>query len=81
MKKTKFRQCVLEKTPGHRIVSYIPEKFAKVGKVVKLKNDGEWDDGWVVKFAGDLVDEPPDIKKMVRVHRKRTGDSLPKPVT
>lgn len=32
-------------------IAWIPEEFAKVGKVLKLKDpiSGEWDDGWVVQ--------------------------------
>jgi len=34
--------------------SYIPEPFCEVGRVLKLRNEGgEWDDGWVVKSAGE----------------------------
>jgi hypothetical protein len=58
-------------------VSFIPEKFAKVGEVVKLKNeDGRWTDGWVVKRVGQSTTF--DSKKAIRQHRKNTGDSLPK---
>ncbi len=61
-------------------VSWIPEKFAEVGKVLKIKNDDdEWVDGWVVKSASrDTIDELPDFGKSVRGHRGRTGDSMPK---
>ncbi len=63
----------------HVRTSWIPEKFAEVGKVLKLKEDGVWIDGFVVEFAGeDAIDEPPDPRKVIRGHRGRTGDSLPK---
>lgn len=33
-------------------VAWIPEKYAKIGKVIKLKIDGVWEDGWKVVFLG-----------------------------
>lgn len=72
----------MEKKEGDKTlicVSFIPEKFAKVDGVVKLKDSHDnWSDGWVVKSVGVLTDEPPDYKKAIREHKKRTGDSLPK---
>lgn len=83
-KKTRYKQCKLVKTEkaegrSHVRVSWIPEKFAVVGKVLKLKENDVWIDGFVVEFAGeDAIDEPPDMNKAIRGHRKATGDSLPK---
>ena len=62
-------------------MSWLPEQFAVVGKVLKLRNDKSeaWDDDWTVTAAGDnRVDEPPYAEGMIRGHRKNTGDSLPK---
>jgi hypothetical protein len=80
-KKPQFRQCVLHRLTGEGeaiITSYLPEKYAVVNKVVKLKGNQSWTDGWVVKSAGELVDEPPDYRKAIRRHRKNTGDDTPK---
>lgn len=34
-------------------MAWIPEKFANVGKYIKIKNDdGSWDDGWLVTGDG-----------------------------
>lgn len=80
-KKTFYRQCRMVKEGCLFQVSWLPEKFAVVGKVLKLRNDdtGEWDNGWVVTCAGkNRVDEPPYADAMIRGHRKNTGDSLPK---
>ena len=82
-KKVKFKQCkMVKKEFGREVhtVSWIPEKFAVVGKVLKLKNkEGEWDDGYVVESASsEAIDEPPDPRQSIRGHRKATGDSLPK---
>lgn len=82
-KATKYRQCSLSRKHAlgeTRQVTWLPEKFAVQGKALKLKNEaGEWEDGWLVLGVGmDLIDEPPDIHKMIRGHRASTGDSLPK---
>jgi hypothetical protein len=62
--------------------SWIPEEFAVVGKVLKLKNaDGIWDNGWIVQTAGqNRVAENmlPDYHSEIKGHRKATGDALPK---
>jgi hypothetical protein len=37
--------------------SYIPEKYAKLNWILKLKNsDDTWTDGWIVVAAGELVE-------------------------
>jgi hypothetical protein len=79
-KKTYYRQCRLNKSGMLDQVSWIPEQFAVLGKVLKLRNEGgEWDDGWVVKNVGDTrLDETPHAEGLIRSHRRATGDSLPK---
>ena len=80
-----FKQCRLAKTipegTKHQI-SWIPEEYANINSVVKLRDeDGNWDDGWVVRQAGQKSVEErflPDLHKEIRGHRKSTGDSLPK---
>jgi len=58
MSKTTYKQCRLEKKmPGalQRKVTHLPGKFAKVGKVLKLKDDqGDWDAGWKVVSVDTL---------------------------
>lgn len=55
-------------------VSWIPLEFAEKGKIVNLKNDGVWDNGWVVDAIGTklpthfVIDRSQEYKK----HRKRT---------
>lgn len=53
MPKTFYRQCQLQR--GQSVTtSWLPEKFAKVSKFLKLKNkDGTWDDGWQVVTVGN----------------------------
>ncbi len=84
-KTTYYRQCHMAKptkTGKWEQTSWIPEKFAVVGKVLKLKDmDGNWDNGWVVETASQtrLADDMlPDYHSEIKGHRKATGDSLPK---
>lgn len=54
-----YRQCVLRKKSkdGSTLeqVSWIPESLARIGKVLRLRDDGEtWSNGWEVTVAGSL---------------------------
>jgi len=82
MNKDRYRQCVLHRTVGDtrtETVSYIPAGYAIVGKILQLKNDDDvWTDGWKVISVGEITDEPLDSHNAIKLHRKNTGDSLPK---
>ena len=54
-------QCVLTKE-NKTTVSWIPEKFAVVGKTIKLKDDNKWEDGWIVQSTGYKLDSSYVIK-------------------
>lgn len=45
-------QCLLAKTNesggSNLTVAWLPEKYAITGKILKIQNNGEWEDGWVV---------------------------------
>jgi hypothetical protein len=77
-----YSQCTLErKTESGKAtyVTWLPATFAVKGKVLKLKGESnEWVDGWVVVSVGPLSTQPPDWRKLVRQHRRGTGDDLPK---
>lgn len=80
-----YRQCRLKRKTktGHSIqTSWIPKKFAEVGKILKLKNhEDEWENGWVVETVSETILEEsqlPDYHIAIKSHRKATGDSLPK---
>ncbi len=79
-----FVQCALiGKTSDKNsiyTVSYIPKKFAVVGNILKLKFDSVWSNGWKVYeiYPNSETDVVPNVKKMIKEHRKRTGDSFPK---
>lgn len=81
----RYRQCTLRKKLSEfshaQQVSYIPEKYAEMGRTLKLKDEhDEWDDGWVVISAGELNSHPPDNHESIKNHRRNTGDSMPKKV-
>jgi hypothetical protein len=79
MKKKLYRQCVLKRKTEDGVViqtSYLPERYAKVGEVLKLKDGGVWTDGWVVESVGELKDEPPNYRQIIKGHRRGTGDDL-----
>lgn len=79
-----YKQCRLEKKidGGSLIqVSFIPEQFAVKGKVLKLRENGEWVNGWKVVGAGTNryeTSELPDFHQVSKAHLRATGDSLPK---
>jgi hypothetical protein len=55
-----YRHCELEKavpTGSVRRVSWIPEKYARLGEILKLKMDSGWENGWIVRIVGERADE------------------------
>lgn len=63
MKELFYRQCFLRKnveSGSLTQVSWIPEPFCKVGKVLMLKEGEIWEDGWMVISAGK-----PEIGKLI----------------
>ncbi|TWU39494.1 hypothetical protein [Novipirellula artificiosorum] len=81
----KYVQCAMRRNIAGgsvRTTSYIPQEFAKVGRVLRLKDDNVgWVDGWVVECVGDSIvegDQIPDSHKAIKNHRKSTGDSAPR---
>ena len=49
-----YCQCLLEKN-GDLLTTWIPKKFAVVDKILKIKNDDGWDNGWKVIKVGELL--------------------------
>lgn len=75
-----FQQCKLKKENTFQ-VAFIPSKFAKVNKMLKIKENDIWTDGWkVFEVYSTIVAEEmlPDSHKIIKAHRDKTGDSLPK---
>lgn len=70
--KDTYFQCSLKRKTG-TLVSFIPENFAVLGKIVKLKDDGKWTNGWKVEAISSISITGEDldkIEKQYRVHRK-----------
>tara|TARA_B100000745_G_scaffold298198_1_gene246411 strand:- start:931 stop:1158 length:228 start_codon:yes stop_codon:yes gene_type:complete len=70
-----YNQCRLRK--GNAIqVSWIPSEFAKENKYVRLKENGEWTDGWKVLTVGAGITAKALKENEQRVrsgaHRKAT---------
>lgn len=38
-------------------ISWIPAKFAAIGKIVRLKDDEDWTDGWKVVDCWQTIPE------------------------
>jgi hypothetical protein len=77
-----YRQCRLVKqtqTGELQQVSWIPDWFAVVGNVLKLRADDKtWDNGWVVQSTGHnrlSADQVPDFHEMSKAHLRATGDA------
>ena len=77
-----YRQCHLEKgMAGGKLcqTSWLPEPFARVGQVVRLRDEANWVDGWLVttvsevRFAESML---PDAHEAIKSHRNATGDSM-----
>lgn len=55
-KEVYYRQCQLVRGATHQI-TWLPERYAVVGRYVKLKEGDVWDDGWQVTSVGDQRQE------------------------
>jgi len=50
-----YTQCKLQK--GNTFTtSFIPSEFAKINKIIDLKENGEWSKGWKVIEKGATLD-------------------------
>jgi len=94
MSNTQYIQVNLTRANGDgsraETVSWIPTKVkdrdkgglvkVRKGMTIDLKNeDDTWTRDWTVASMGsEIKDEAPDVRKMIRGHRKQTGDSNPK---
>ena len=73
-----YRQCRLVKRlrEGQSVqMSYIPDEFAREGRVVKLRDEaGDWDDGWVIALVGQSLCET-ELHEHELAHRRFSGES------
>lgn len=51
-----YVQCELKKQISEDVykldMAWIPEKFAILNNIIKIKKDGKWDSGWKVIYIG-----------------------------
>jgi hypothetical protein len=67
------KQCSLKNGNKH-MNSYIPIKYAEMGRILELKNNGVWENGWeVIGVPEQMVsDEFLLVKNMERKTVKRS---------
>ena len=71
----KYCQCKLQKSTetGYITdVAWIPTKFAKKNKYLKIKNKGRWENGWKVISIGTILDEECIFDREYVQHRDIT---------
>ena len=78
-----YKQCLLHKqiinngkvTGIYSEIAYIPNKFATKNKVLELKYNGRWQDGWQIISVFDFDDEE-FVKASQRAHldHRKTTD-------
>lgn len=64
-------QCKLKRGDTYQ-VSWIPEKYAKVGKYLKLKDD----DGWEVIIVGSKKDSKEVQRRSVDYRHQRKASDI-----
>jgi len=76
-----YRQCrLVKRIDGGElmIVWWLPEPYGTAGRVVKLREHGVWDDGWVVASAGQnrlAAADVPDFHELGKALLRATGDA------
>ena len=72
--KNLYQQCLLHKGTSV-LTSWIPSKFAKKGKFIKLKVNSKWSYNWIVvtAFGIKVTEENKDmLENQHRYNRKET---------
>ena len=71
----KYVQCKMTKHVKDRLkyldTSWIPKKFAQKDRSLKLKIDGEWDDGWIVEEVYSSTELTHDEVTAISNHHKK----------
>ena len=69
-------QCKLRKGNEYQ-ASWIPEKYARLGKFVKLQDEeGVWDDGWQVVEAHTRLDSKTVIERSQDYKKTRKASDV-----
>jgi hypothetical protein len=71
-----FVQCDLRRVNGQVDVSWIPERYAQRGKMLKLKNvEGVWENGWeVVALHTRRRFDELELKERDYLHQREASD-------
>ena len=68
-----YSQCMLMKKNKLKI-AWIPSKFAFIGRMIKIKNNGIWQDGWkvmnVYKTRDNIIEHERNYMLMSTYKRK-----------
>lgn len=72
---TFYRQCRLARGQ-RRTYSWLPEKYAKQGKYLKLREKGRWENGWCVESVGAfrMSEISVDERSQDYKHQRRASD-------
>jgi hypothetical protein len=69
-----YCQCRIAKGDIYQI-AYIPKKLAVLNEVLKIKENGKWDNGWVVQEVWHEVDESfIDGMRNALIHHAEVSD-------
>jgi hypothetical protein len=70
-----FQQCRLQNNK-ELLVSWIPSKFAKKGKNIRIKINGEWEHGWLVDevFKNKITRKELDTLAWQYTHTREVSD-------
>lgn len=64
-----YKQCLLTNN-GYQDISWIPSQFAREGKILSIKIDNEWVNGWLVEEVYPSICTREDIDN-IRSQNKR----------
>lgn len=75
-KTARYKQCHLKRKNAHH-TAWIPEKFAVVGKFIKIKKDeNTWEDGWEVMSDGGTSVKTGEECTQQSISNGRFGGSI-----
>lgn len=73
----KYKQCLLKKE-SQELVTWIPEKFAKKNKFIKIKDElGEWTNGWKILSVYDAItlnEKQMKVESEAYKHQREVSD-------
>jgi hypothetical protein len=64
-----YKQCCLMKNDKKLQVAWIPEKYAIIDKILKLKVNNTWQNGWKVYAVYNSTKTEESLEKHEQVYR------------